>query len=217
MLAILFALGFVGLILVVSEFLIKKKILHGEIARKFVHITAGTFMASWAFYFGTQQIQLLSIALLLGVILSRYLHIFTSVHGVQRKTLGEVFFALSVGLTATIAPNAWVYAAAILHMSLADGFAAVVGTAYGKKTEYRIMGQHKTLIGTLTFYLISLTLTFWLVFLSGGGVAYQSWLILFWLPLLTTLAENLAPRGLDNIIVPTAVVGAVYFVGQLFS
>ncbi len=210
------SLGIVGLILVVSEYLLKHKILHGEISRKFVHIVAGTFIASWGFYLSTQQIQALSAVLLLGVILSKWLKVFGSVHSVTRKTWGEVFFAVSIGLTATLAPNEWVFAAAILHMSIADGLAAIVGTRFGKSTGYIVFGQYKTLVGSITFYLASATIMAVLILVSPAGFSNQAWLAVMWIPLLTTVTENIAINGIDNLAVPLVVVGALHVISQIY-
>ncbi|MCA9332985.1 hypothetical protein KDA00_03875 [Candidatus Saccharibacteria bacterium] len=216
MLKPLISLAIVGLILLLAENLVKNKKIHGEIARKFVHITAGSFMATWAFFMSTTQIQILSLILVAGVFTSKYLSFFKSVHSISRKTWGEVFFALSIGIAATIAPNEWVYAVAILHMSMADGYAAVAGNAYGKSTGYFIIGQYKTLVGSATFYVISVILTTCMVFLVPSGISHDAGLIVFWLPLLATITENLSLLGIDNLAVPMVVIGAVYFVNQIY-
>ncbi len=210
------ALGVVGLILIVSEFLVRKKILQGESARKFVHIVAGTFIASWAFFLDVRQIQILSGVLFVGVLVSKLLNIFGSVHGVVRKTWGELFFALSIGLTITFAQSSWVYTAAILHMSLADGLAAVIGTKFGKRTSYTVFGQYKTLVGTVTFYIVSAVIIGWLVLFSPADVSNQAWLAIVWIPLLASVTENVAAGGFDNIAVPMVVIGAVQMISQIY-
>ncbi len=212
----LLALVGVGLILVVSEYFWRKKKARGEIARKFVHIIAGTFMASWGFYLDVRQIQILSAILFIGVLMSKYLSIFQSVHNIARKTWGEAFFALSIGLCATLAPNPWVYAAAVLHVSLADGLAAVIGTKYCKRSGYTVFGQYKSVVGTVTFYLVSACIVTWLITQSSAGIDTQAWAIILWLPLLATISENIAVNGLDNIAVPMVVIGSLHLVTQIY-
>ncbi len=217
MIEIIISLAAIGAVLVVSELLLRKKILHGEIARKFVHIIVGTFIATWAFYMSMRQIQILSVILFFGVIVSELLNIFRSVRGVSRKTWGEPLFAASVGIVITLAPFPWVYAAAIMHMSLADGFAAVVGTKYGASGGYRIFGHYKTILGTTTFWLISLCITLALLASQNTGLGMDAWPILIFLPLLTTLTENVTVRGIDNIAVPFMVLLCLQFAIQVYS
>jgi dolichol kinase len=94
-------------------------------------------------------------------------------------------------------------------MSLADGLAAVVGTKFGMGLRYRVFGQHKTLLGTLTFYICSLVI---LSVYFAVSHASGAWPTLLWLPLATTLLENVGLRGSDNVLVPAAVALALRFI-----
>lgn len=207
MIELLATLSTIGLVLVISEILLQEKVLRGEVARKFVHILAGSFIASWAFFLDVRQIQILSAVLLCGVLVSKYLKIFRSVHGVTRKTWGEAFFAVSIGLCITLSSSPWVYAAAILHMSLADGLAAVIGTKFGRRNGYTVLGQYKTLIGTLTFFVTSVIITSGLVYYGNLVLSPHALLLVAGLPLATTVTENIAVAGFDNIAVPMVVIG----------
>jgi dolichol kinase len=44
----------------------------------------------------------------------------------------------------------------MLHVALADGFAAIIGTKYGRAWAYKVFGQTKTIIGSMTFWVVSL-------------------------------------------------------------
>jgi len=121
---------------------------------------------------------------------------------VQRPTWGELYFALAVGVIAVITHDKWIYMAALLQMSLADGLAAVVGSRWGGKHKYSVLNHPKSLIGTLTFFIISigLLLIFNSLFPSPLGIG---WLI--FASLLATLIENFGVGGLDNLLVPLLV------------
>jgi phytol kinase len=217
MLEFLLTLIIIGIVLVLSEYLLREKVIHGEIARKFVHISTGLFISTWAFYLSVGEIQIISILLLVGVLISQKLKIFKSIRGVDRKTWGEVLFAISVGLTITIAPSAWIYAIAILHMSLADGMAAVVGAAHGSTTKYKIFGYTKSLVGSGTFYLCSMfILLIWVLF---GISEWQSYylMLFFWVPFLSTLTENLAVKGIDNVAVPIIVIAVFDLFNKVYA
>ncbi len=174
---------------------------HGELSRKFVHLTIGTFVAFWPLYLSWTQIQLLSLAFVFSVLVSQYFQVFRAIHSAQRPTWGEVFFGVAVGLTALMTHQPAIYAVALLHMSLADGLAAIVGTNYGRSNSYKILGMHKSVVGTATFALVSL-----LLLITFG--LYKDITPGLWLPLAvlgSTLMENVAVKGLDNLLVPVFV------------
>lgn len=193
------AIVVVLILLVVSEIYWRKNIVHDEISRKFVHITVGSFVATWPFFLGWGQIQLLSIAFLVTVALSKYLNLFQAIHSVQRPTGGELFFAAAVGLTTVVTQNKYIFAAAILHMSLADGLAAIIGTKYGKKNIYRIFRQRKSLIGTATFIVTSVIITgvYGLI-----ATVTLSPLIIIAIAYVSATIENVGLYGSDNLLVP---------------
>lgn len=199
---LLIAVVIVFALLVIGEFYWRKNIVHDEISRKFVHITVGSFVASWPFFMGWGQIQILSIAFVVTVALSKYLNLFQAIHSVQRPTVGELFFAAAVGLTTLITQDKYIFAAAILHMSLADGLAAIIGTRFGKKNRYKILGQTKSLIGTATFIVVSV-----LILGAYGLMAAVtlSPLVILVIAYGSAAIENVGLYGSDNLLVPLLV------------
>lgn len=196
------AVAIVFLILVFAEYLSRYKGVHSELTRKIVHVLVGVFVAFWPFFLSWRQIQLLSVLFLVVVLVSIKLSIFNSIHAVARNKMGEVLFAVIIGLLAFISTDQWVFAAAMLHLSLADGLAAVVGLAYGEHNSYRIMGRTKSLAGSLAFFFTSLVIMIWYVSFSGVQPSAVS---VLWLPVAATIAENLSGEGTDNLVIPLLV------------
>jgi phytol kinase len=189
----------VFVLLCVSELWWRGSRVHSELSRKFVHITVGSFVAFWPFFLSWHQIELLSLAFLIAVTISKYLHIFNAIHSVQRPTWGELFFAIAVGLVAFITHNKWIYMTALLQMSLADGLAAIVGLRYGKRHKYLVFGQVKSIIGTFTFFVVSvLTLIVYMQFVT----MHSDTILILSLAIIASLVENLGALGLDNLFVP---------------
>jgi dolichol kinase len=184
-----------------AEYLWRIKRYHSEITRKFVHITVGSFAAFWPWFLSWTQIELLALAFLVVIILSRLFSIFSSIHLIGRKTIGEIFFALAIGGTALITHDRYIFMAALLHLSIADGFAAIVGTNLGKRFRYSVFGQRKSLVGTLTFLICSIAILSVYFTLSHRAPLPT----LVWLPLVATLLENVGIRGSDNVLVPLVV------------
>lgn len=196
------AVAVVFLILVLAEYLSRYKGVHSELTRKIVHVLVGVFVAFWPFFLSWHQIQLMSVLFLIVVLLSIKFSIFNSIHAVSRNKVGEVLFAIVIGILAFISTNQWVFAAAMLHLSLADGLAAVIGLAYGEGNSYRIMGRTKSVAGSLAFFFASLAVMIWYVSFSGVQATVVSVLLL---PILATIAENLSGEGTDNLVVPLLV------------
>jgi phytol kinase len=197
---ILLTLGIVAAVLLINEWWWHGRT-HGEISRKAVHISVGTFVAFWPLFLTWRQIELLSLGFVIVVLVSQQLQIFKAIHSVQRPTWGEIMFGLSVGLVAYMTHNPAIYAVALLHMSLADGLAAIFGVRYGASNAYQIFGHRKSVAGTATFALVSTLI------LIGFGIQQGIGFHLSFVPLIlgAAILENLAVRGIDNLLIPVLV------------
>lgn len=189
-------------ILLFAEWGWRRHWLSGEIGRKFVHITVGTFVAFWPFFMGWSEIRLLSLSFFVVVLIAMRLKIFRAIGSVQRPTYGELFFALSVGALTIITNVDSIYAVAILMMALADGFAAIIGTRYGRENKYHLFSRTKSWAGTATFFVISLGLLIGYSLFSNAGLAWEYVLAA---AVGATIIENLAALGFDNLLVPVGV------------
>ena len=108
-------------------------------------------------------------------------------------------FALAVGIIALFSHDKWIYATSMLMMGLADGIAAVVGTRYGGKQRYSVFGYAKSIAGSAAFLVVALVLL--LVYNHYGGRPLTL-AGLLGVGLGATLLENVAVKGLDNMLVP---------------
>lgn len=196
------ALLVVFLIVVFAEYLSRYKGVHSELTRKLVHILVGIFVAFWPFFLSWRQIQVLSLLFLITVVLSIRLQVFSSIHAVSRNNVGEVLFALVIGALALISSKDWIFTVAMLHLSLADGLAAICGLAWGEGSTYKIMGRTKSLVGSLAFFFTSVLIM--VCYAAFSGLNYSS-VTLVWLPIAATIAENVSGEGTDNLVVPLLV------------
>lgn len=219
-------IGGIALIVLAAEFLKNAKWLqHPELLRKFVHILTATYIATWPFFMSILEIQILSGLLLIGVLASKYItftkHLkrtgislriptFHAVHGVERLTYGELLFPVAVFLSASLAGTDWIFAAAMLHLGLADGMAAAIGAQNLGHMNYKVFGQAKSLIGSLTFYMVSVGVTAAVILgLDSTGYGSLALATVVWLPVTATLVENIAVFGTDNLLVPLLVIVAL--------
>jgi phytol kinase len=190
------------IILLLNELLWRKRDVHGEFSRKFVHVSVGSFVAFWPFYLTWRQIEFMGLAFLICVIISKYLKVFQAIHSVQRPTLGEAFFALAVFVVALITHDKWIYMAALLQMSLADGLAAIIGIRFGARMNYIVFNHTKSVLGTLTFFIVSMVILLSYTHYSGVSLDLASLVLI---SVVASLLENIASFGLDNLLVPLSV------------
>jgi phytol kinase len=210
MLAVSLCLLGVLLILLINEALWKDKQLHGEMKRKFAHIFATIFMAFWPWVISYRAIQLIGIAMVIVLLLNRQFKILHYLGGIRQKTYGDIFLALAVTTTALLTDNNVYYAIALLHVALADGLAAVIGTKYGRNWQYKVFHQTKTVLGSMTFWIVSvMILGFGLPFAQNSIPFDHYATLLIVLPPVLTIIENVAALGLDNLAVPIAVIIAL--------
>lgn len=201
MLALLAVSG-VFLILVFAEYLARYKGVHFTLTRKLVHMLVGIFVAFWPFFLSWRQIQMISLAFLIVVSLSIWLNIFKSIHAAEKSIAGELLFAMVVGILAFISTSEWIFAAAMLHLALADGLATIVGLLWGEHNQYKVFGRVKSVAGSLAFFFTSIVIV--AIYLIFSDAPYST-LALLGLPIMATLAENVAVSGTDNLVVPMLV------------
>lgn len=217
MISVLLSLAAIFCFLIIIEALSRKRRSRGEVSRKIIHIVVGSFIAFWPFIMPFTTIQLLCIALLAVIVISKSLRIFKSIHGVKRFTIGELLFPVGIFLASALTTSKWIFAAAVLHMSLADGFAALVGVRYMKKWgRYTFFGQTKTLMGSLTFLSTSCLIMFWIVLVAPTGIETSALHMAILLSLLATGVEAVAPYGSDNLLIPLLVVGTLNSLSAIY-
>lgn len=206
-------LGICGVFLIImtDELLWRLKVLRGEKSRGLVHVLVGCYIASWPFFMSMGVIQLIALAMLIVIALSRRFHIFQGIHAVKRKTYGEFFFPISVGLCALITQTDLIFMAAILHLSLADGLASLVGTKWGGSTKYRVFGQNKSWLGTGVFYVLSTAIIGSITLGNMHLFLHANVWVLALLPLIASVIEGLAVYGTDDLLVPLVVIGVLQY------
>lgn len=208
----LLSVFFVALILVGTEYLWRKKIIRGEYARKLIHILAGCSVAVMPFWISYSWIMVFAFGAIVLSLINHHHQFFKAGLSVGRRSYGDLLFAVAILICAALQPNKWIFMAAILHVSLADGLAAVIGTLFLKQKDlvYKIFGHKKTFVGTAIFTVVSCLLLIVTVQFSGvyDGLA-SIWLVLIWLPLLAALAESIGVYGTDNLLVPTVVISVL--------
>jgi phytol kinase len=210
MLAVFLSLLAVLVVLLVDEILWRKKIIHGELKRKLVHIAVTTFVAFWPWFMSWKVIQLIGIAMVLVLLLNRQVKVLHYLGGIRQQTYGDVFLALSITTAALITNERIFFAVAMLHVALADGFAAIIGTKFGRGWQYKVFGQTKTVLGSMTFWITSICILGAGLLAAHSLIPYSNYAaLLIILPPVLTLTENVAVLGTDNLAIPIVVIAAL--------
>ncbi|HMS32318.1 MAG TPA: hypothetical protein PKA29_03555 [Candidatus Saccharibacteria bacterium] len=179
------------LIFLSSEYLVHKKITHGELSRKYIHVLTGLTLAGSCFILNINQIILVCIVLNLSLILADRLFSFLehrkfksgsfgahlkgafrvydeSQEGVKRWTIGHLIYAIGIGLVAVIFQSKSLFFTTTLILALADGMAALVGKRYGIYL-FKVPGGVKSIEGSTIFFFITLTIiSFYILMLRTG-------------------------------------------------
>lgn len=194
------------LILLVSEYLWRKKIVKGERARKFIHILAGIWMAFWPHYLPLDGIFILGCIAIVALVYSRITRMFHAIYAVKRRTYGDILFAAAIAFCAYFAKEPWVFTVSILLLSLADGGAAVIGRFLGINNQYFVFKWpvlRKSVAGTVS-YVIFAYISILIGWAIGGEEAISNNMVAAFvvLPFTATLLENVSPYGMDNLVTP---------------
>lgn len=189
--------------LLISEYLWRKKVIKSESARKIVHIFGGCVVASLPFWLSYNWIIFLSSGVIVLSVLNYQHRLFKAGLSISRRSYGDFCFGVGVLAVALLKPAPWIFAIAILHVALADGFAAVIGMRFAKKS-YMVFGHKKSVIGTLTFAGLSFICV--LVGLSfRHDATYLVLPALLTVPIVTAGVENISGYGTDNFTLPLTV------------
>ncbi|GAB4539618.1 MAG: SEC59/DGK1/VTE5 family protein [Pleurocapsa sp.] len=174
-----------------------------ELTRKVVHIGSGNVILL-AWWLKISALVIVSAAIIAAAIAisSYFLPILPSINSVGRKSLGTLFYAVSIGvLAACFWQNQPQYTAiGILIMAWGDGLAAIIGQRFGKHT-YTVFNIKKSWEGSLTMAVVSYFFTC-LILLLVEGNSWQIWSISLIVAIAASALEAVSKLGIDNLTVP---------------
>jgi len=189
-----------------------------EWPRKILHIGMGIaalcaprlFANPWPFVLLTAGFTLFMVAARLSQPLKKICR--RTIHGVGRKSLGDICFPFGVGLLCLFSRgDSFFYGIPMLILTLADAAAALVGRSYGR-LKYANFGSEKSLEGSLAFFTTSWACVFVPLFLFSELGLLRLVTISLTLSLVLALVEAVSGNGLDNLVVPLA----AYFLLRTF-
>jgi phytol kinase len=212
-LGLVFSYVLVFFIIGLSTVLQKKKVFGEEGARKFIHIGVSNWWILAMLFFTDVDSLWFAIVPPITFIGLNYLsyrqNIFKAMERGGSGNLGTVYFPISLLILVIVSfgilNQPYIGGLGILILGYGDGMAAVIGKKYGKHQ----LAFGKTLEGSITMFVVSLTVAIIMLSIQGfSSILLASLLIAF----IATVIELLTPKGLDNLSVPLLTTLAFYLI-----
>lgn len=190
-----------------------------EIGRKLVHISLGLYCLTFPYVFSAVWEVAATCGLAVIVFLlargAMRKSLGGGLHSVQRRSYGELLFAISVALLFWLKDGHFVslalhhkppvgpvlYMLPILILTLCDAASAVVGSRYGKKT-FSIEEGSKSVEGVIVFAVTAWLLSLIIILLMTDIGRGEAVLLAFITAVFGALLEAASWRGLDNLFIP---------------
>ncbi len=194
-LAIIFTIA----LIVKSQFTEQK-----ELTRKIIHIGTGPLIPlAWWLEISKSLAAIIASIITIALLVNHRIRFISAIEDVPRKSYGTIAYGLSITLLILwLWPeHADAVSAGVLVMAFGDGFAGLIGKEV-KSKNWAILGQKKSLAGTLTMALMS-GITLISISYIIGLPFYP--IKLFTIMLIAVVLEQISCWGIDNLTVPLGV------------
>ncbi|QIM17836.1 hypothetical protein G7066_02450 [Leucobacter coleopterorum] len=182
---------------VVLEYLVRKRGAPTELTRRVAHVAACLFAVAVHQLMPVWLFVTLALGFSALMLLSRHFQVFTSIHKVRRRSLGDVYLPLGLAIGACIAGDRFeIFVAAALTLGLGDVAAGLTGDL--------LRSSSKTWWGSVVFVGVTAVVVAACGFgaVSIGVVA-----------ILAAATERYSPRGTDNLTIPLVTAGLLVLLG----
>lgn len=180
----------------------------GELQRKCVHVATGLYALTLPLVFG-EVWPVLSLCFLSVFVMGLMRipafaksGIGSTIHGVERRSYGEILLAISVGfLFFRSIGNPVLYVLPILVLTFCDAAAALTGVRYGRRL-FAVEDGTKSLEGVVMFFLLTFIIAMITLLLMTDVPELNVILLSFIVAAFGAQLEADSWRGLDNLFVP---------------
>lgn len=205
---ILLVLTLLMISLLVIKIIEKKVDINAEIKRKLFHMSMGLVMLTFPYIFNSVlSVGVLGIIALIVLMILKNSKLKDSIgtvlYSVDRNSLGEIFFVISVFTIFYLSKGDKVlYSIPILVLTFADSIAALIGKNYGKKNIAKLNEDAKSIEGSFMFFMVAFmaTLVPLLLFTTVGRE--ETLIISTIIGFNVALIEMISHTGNDNLLIP---------------
>lgn len=178
-----------------------------ERSRKFVHLFSGGVCLFFPILITSPWVVgIMALSMSAVFALASRFQLLKSLHAVDRASTsrGSEYYPIAIFFVFLLSgDDLWIYFSSVLILGVADAFAALVGTRYGK-LRYKVQDGTKSVEGSFAFFIISVAA----ILISAPFFADLPWPnllhIAFATAILLTGSEAISMRGSDNLFVPIA-------------
>ena len=206
--SILFVIFLLTIALFVIKLIENKMNISPETKRKMLHGTMGIVMLTFPYIFKSNfSVGLLAIiAISILVILKKTKlkeSLGTVLYSVNRESLGEIFFVISVFLIFYLSKGDKIlFSIPILILTFADSTAALVGKKYGKKNVAELNEDAKSIEGSFMFFMVAFMATLVPLLLWTNVGREETLIISTIIGFNVALIEMICHTGNDNLFIP---------------
>jgi phosphatidate cytidylyltransferase/phytol kinase len=180
-----------------------------EYTRKFVHIASGLLTLTFPLFLTNHWLVLALCLSFAGLLLgSLALGLLPSINAVGRFTLGSLAYPAAIYGTFLVYSHyhsLLYFYYPVLTLTICDPIAALVGRKTGWK-KYSIANEHKSLSGSLAFFVAALILGFVLLSAMDFALGLPALITVCLVAAISAITEGISPKGLDNITIPAVVI-----------
>ena len=206
--SILLIISIVFIMLLIIKLIDKKIKLNGEVKRKMFHTSMGISMLLLPHIFtSTLSVAMLGIIALVIMYFLKNTKLKNSLgtilYDVDRESLGEIFFILSVFLIFYLSKGDKIlYSIPILILTFADSTAALIGKNYGKNNLAQFNEDTKSLEGSFMFFMVAFMTTLVPILLYTNVGREETLIISAIVGFNVALVEMISHSGNDNLLIP---------------
>jgi dolichol kinase len=193
---LLFVFAYIALFLII-DVLQKKVFTQVKWSRRATHVLSGVISFYLPVYLGKKQVMFIGAIFVLVLAFSKWQKML-AMHNTKRQTWGELFYPLTIMLMPfyTLPHAVEAFQFGVLILAFADGLAGATGD-WLKYKPVKIMGNTKTLSGSVTFFI---TAFFSLIIMTGFSFEHPFVMVLLAMGL--TGLEFILVYGTDNLVLP---------------
>jgi len=203
------ALAALGLWFTIGNLLAKVPAVSAELARKFVHVTMGLTCLTFPWIFSEPwPVFVVAGLALCALTLLKSSAAGACIHGVERKSQGEIHFTLGIAILFwRSGGDPLLFCVPTLILTIADAAGALVGLRYGKTS----ITSHKSAEGSAIFFLVAFVSAIVPLLLFSEIGRVELLVISLTLATMVMLVEAISIRGLDNLLIP---LGGYYLLSE---
>ena len=201
---------FLGVVILFTKKVFKN--ISAEASRKIIHISTGLVSLTFPFIFDSYIPVIIIVALaILGLTALKYIKTFNDkfgegLFGVKRKSYGEIYVALAVGILFVTYKltnvNIVNYLIPILILTFADSTAALIGVVYGRKKISSMNEDTKSIEGSFIFFIVAFMCTLFPLQLMTNIGRAEVLIISVLVGILAAMIEEVGHDGSDNFLIP---------------